>query len=81
MGLTPVFGINRVGMRISKISLFIEEPDIWKIPGKENDYVVFGNPVASEYLRTTCGIDNFMDNKNKNVKERSDKNFKEIDWA
>ncbi len=45
MGLKTVTGINRVGLKKGKnFTLTIEEPDVWKFPGSENSYVVFGKP-------------------------------------
>ena len=45
MGLKPVEGINRVTIKKGKsFVISIDDPDVWKTPGNENSYIVFGKP-------------------------------------
>ena len=45
MGLKPVSGINRVTIKKGKAFVIsIDDPDVWKSPGSENSYVIFGKP-------------------------------------
>ena len=45
MGLKPVGGINRVTIKKGKsFCLSIDDPDVWKTPGNENSYIIFGKP-------------------------------------
>lgn len=45
MGLKPVSGINRVTIKKGKAFVIsIDDPDVWKSPGSENAYIIFGKP-------------------------------------
>ena len=45
MGLKPVSGINRVTIKKGKAFVIsIDDPDVWKSPGAESAYVIFGKP-------------------------------------
>lgn len=45
MGLKPVTGINRVTIKKGKAFVIsIDDPDVWKTPGNENSYIIFGKP-------------------------------------
>jgi nascent polypeptide-associated complex subunit alpha len=45
MGLKPVTGINRVTVKKGKAFVIsIDDPDVWKTPGNENSYIIFGKP-------------------------------------
>ena len=45
MGLKPVTGINRVTIKKGKAFVIsIDDPDVWKSPGSENAYIIFGEP-------------------------------------
>ena len=45
MGLKQVAGINRVTIKKGKAFVIsIDDPDVWKTPGNENSYIVFGKP-------------------------------------
>ena len=45
MGLKPVFGINRVTIKKGKAFVIsIDDPDVWKSPGAESAYIIFGKP-------------------------------------
>jgi nascent polypeptide-associated complex subunit alpha len=45
MGLKPVTGINRVTIKKGKsFVISIDDPDVWKTPGNENSYIIFGKP-------------------------------------
>lgn len=45
MGLKPVTGINRVTIKKGKAFVIsIDDPDVWKTPGSENSYIIFGKP-------------------------------------
>lgn len=45
MGLKPVSGINRVTIKKGKAFVIsIDDPDVWKTPGSENSYIIFGKP-------------------------------------
>lgn len=45
MGLKPVTGINRVTIKKGKAFVIsIDDPDVWKSPGAESGYVIFGKP-------------------------------------
>ena len=45
MGLKPFPGVNRVTIKKGKAFVIsIDEPDVWKSPGSENAYIVFGKP-------------------------------------
>ena len=45
MGLKPVTGINRVTIKKGKAFVIsIDDPDVWKSPGSENAYIIFGKP-------------------------------------
>ena len=45
MGLKPVSGINRVTIKKGKaLCISIDDPDVWKSPGNESAYIVFGKP-------------------------------------
>jgi len=45
MGLKPVTGINRVTIKKGKAFIIsIDDPDVWKSPGSENAYIIFGKP-------------------------------------
>lgn len=45
MGLKPVTGINRVTFKKGKAFVIsIDDPDVWKTPGNENSYIIFGKP-------------------------------------
>ena len=45
MGLKPVSGINRVTIKKGKAFVIsIDDPDVWKSPGNESSYIVFGKP-------------------------------------
>jgi nascent polypeptide-associated complex subunit alpha len=45
MGLKPFTGVNRVTIKKGKAFVIsIDDPDIWKTPGNENSYIIFGKP-------------------------------------
>lgn len=45
MGLKAVPGINRVTIKKGKAFVIsIDDPDVWKSPGAESAYVIFGKP-------------------------------------
>ena len=45
MGLKQVGGINRVSIKKGKAFVIsIDDPDVWKTPGNENSYIIFGKP-------------------------------------
>lgn len=45
MGLKPVSGINRVTIKKGKAFVIsIDDPDVWKTPGNESAYIIFGKP-------------------------------------
>jgi nascent polypeptide-associated complex subunit alpha len=45
MGLNPVTGINRVTIKKGKAFVIsIDDPDVWKTPGNESSYIIFGKP-------------------------------------
>ena len=45
MGLKAVTGINRVTIKKGKAFVIsIDDPDVWKSPGSENAYIIFGKP-------------------------------------
>jgi nascent polypeptide-associated complex subunit alpha len=45
LGLKPVTGINRVTIKKGKAFVIsIDDPDVWKSPGSESAYVIFGKP-------------------------------------
>ena len=45
LGLKPVTGINRVTIKKGKAFVIsIDDPDVWKAPGNENSYIIFGKP-------------------------------------
>lgn len=45
MGLKPFAGVNRVTIKRGKnFIISIDDPDVWKSPGNESAYIVFGKP-------------------------------------
>lgn len=45
MGLKQVTGINRITIKKGKAFVIsIDDPDVWKTPGAESAYVIFGKP-------------------------------------
>lgn len=45
MGLKPCSGINRVTIKKGKnFVISIDDPDVWKSPGNESAYIIFGKP-------------------------------------
>lgn len=45
MGLKPFPGVNRVTIKRGKnFIISIDDPDVWKTPGNESSYIVFGKP-------------------------------------
>ena len=45
MGLKSVSGINRVTIKKGKAFVIsIDDPDVWKSPGNESAYIIFGKP-------------------------------------
>jgi len=45
MGLKQVTGINRVTIKKGKAFVIsIDDPDVWKTPGSEHSYIIFGKP-------------------------------------
>lgn len=45
MGLKPCPGINRVTIKKGKnFIISIDDPDVWKSPGNESAYIIFGKP-------------------------------------
>lgn len=50
LGLKQVTGITRVTIRKGKgLLLYIDDPEIYKSPGVENSYIVFGEPKMNDF--------------------------------
>ena len=57
MGLKPVTGINRVTIKKGKAFVIsIDDPDVWKTPGNENSYIIFGKPNMDGVGQPGAGI-------------------------
>ena len=67
MGLKPVTGINRVTIKKGKAFVIsIDDPDVWKTPGNENSYIIFGKPNMDGMGQQGSGIGDVEAEKFKN---------------